>query len=98
MPRHGGRGPNQLRPVTITPGYHDFAEGSCLITWGRTQEISRLLGRSLRAVVDLADLGPRTVILDCDVLQAMLALAQEGLRVLCRMQTEALSPWLPLSW
>ena len=37
---------------------------------GRTQEIQRLIGRSLRAVVDLALLGPRTVHLDCDVLQA----------------------------
>ena len=37
---------------------------------GRTQEIQRLIGRSLRAVVDLAALGERTVILDCDVLQA----------------------------
>ncbi|HET7364928.1 MAG TPA: ribonuclease PH [Burkholderiales bacterium] len=37
---------------------------------GRTQEIQRLIGRSLRAVVDLAALGPRTVQLDCDVLQA----------------------------
>ena len=37
---------------------------------GRTQEISRLIGRSLRAVVDLNALGERTVTLDCDVLQA----------------------------
>lgn len=37
---------------------------------GRTQEIQRLIGRSLRAVVDLSKLGPRTVYLDCDVLQA----------------------------
>ncbi len=37
---------------------------------GRTQEISRLLGRSLRAVVDMAALGENTIILDCDVLQA----------------------------
>jgi len=37
---------------------------------GRTQEIQRLIGRSLRAVVDLAKLGERTVHLDCDVLQA----------------------------
>ena len=37
---------------------------------GRTQEIQRLIGRSLRAVVDLAALGPRSVHLDCDVLQA----------------------------
>jgi ribonuclease PH len=37
---------------------------------GRTQEIQRLIGRSLRAVVDLGALGARTVHLDCDVLQA----------------------------
>ncbi len=122
MRRRGGRSPHDLREVSLTPGYLEFAEGSCLVTWGRTrvlcaatvtetvppfrlesgggwvtaeyamlprathtrmeresrrggpagrtQEISRLIGRSLRAVVDLAALGPRTVILDCDVLQA----------------------------
>jgi len=37
---------------------------------GRTQEIQRLIGRSLRAVVDLSALGERSLILDCDVLQA----------------------------
>ena len=37
---------------------------------GRTQEISRLIGRSLRAVVDLSALGERTITLDCDVIQA----------------------------
>ncbi len=37
---------------------------------GRTHEISRLIGRSLRAVVDVAALGENTVVLDCDVLQA----------------------------
>jgi ribonuclease PH len=37
---------------------------------GRTQEIQRLIGRSLRAVADLEALGERTVMLDCDVLQA----------------------------
>ena len=37
---------------------------------GRTQEIQRLIGRSLRAVTDLAKLGERTVKLDCDVIQA----------------------------
>jgi len=37
---------------------------------GRTQEIQRLIGRSLRAVVDLQALGERTVTIDCDVLQA----------------------------
>lgn len=37
---------------------------------GRTQEIQRLIGRSLRSVTDLAALGERTVIIDCDVVQA----------------------------
>ena len=37
---------------------------------GRTQEIQRMIGRSLRAVVDLGALGERTITLDCDVLQA----------------------------
>jgi ribonuclease PH len=37
---------------------------------GRTQEIQRLIGRSLRAVVDRQALGPRTITLDCDVIQA----------------------------
>ena len=37
---------------------------------GRTQEIQRLIGRSLRAVVDLAKLGERTIVIDCDVIQA----------------------------
>ncbi|MGC8761139.1 MAG: ribonuclease PH [Bryobacteraceae bacterium] len=37
---------------------------------GRTQEIQRLIGRSLRAIVDMEALGERTVIIDCDVLQA----------------------------
>lgn len=39
-------------------------------TDGRTAEIQRLVGRSLRAVADLTALGPRTITLDCDVLQA----------------------------
>lgn len=37
---------------------------------GRTQEISRLIGRSLRSIIDMSALGENTVILDCDVLQA----------------------------
>ena len=142
----GKRDDHTLRDISITPGYLDFADGSCLITWGRTRvicaatvteqvppfriasgggwvtgeyamlpgatqprsereslkgrvggrtlEIQRLIGRSLRAVVDLAALGPRTVTVDCDVIQAdggtrtasitgafvALGLALEGLR------------------
>ncbi|MBO9554778.1 ribonuclease PH [Cellulomonas sp.] len=37
---------------------------------GRTHEISRLVGRSLRAIIDVAQLGENTIVLDCDVLQA----------------------------
>lgn len=37
---------------------------------GRTHEIQRLIGRSLRAVVDMAQLGERTILIDCDVIQA----------------------------
>ena len=37
---------------------------------GRTQEISRLIGRSLRSIVDMPQLGENTIVLDCDVLQA----------------------------
>jgi ribonuclease PH len=142
----GTRHDQALREITVSPGYLDFADGSCLITWGRTRiicaatvseqvppfraasgggwvtgeyamlpgatqprsereslkgrvggrtlEIQRLIGRSLRAVVDLAALGPRTVTVDCDVIQAdggtrtasitgafvALCLALEGLR------------------
>jgi ribonuclease PH len=117
MNRADGRDYDQIRPVTITPGYQDFAEGSVLIEqgktklvcsvsiedrvpsflkgsgtgWvtaeyamlpratvtrnqrgpsGRSQEIQRLIGRSLRAVTDLSALGERSLIVDCDVLQA----------------------------
>jgi len=120
--RPGGRSPLQLRPLTLTPGFVQTAEGSVLVTlgntrvltnatveqgvpgwlrnsgrgWvtaeysmlprstvtrtpresergkigGRTHEIQRLIGRSLRSVVDMKALGERTVILDCDVIQA----------------------------
>jgi ribonuclease PH len=120
--RPGGRTPNQLRPVTLTPNFVQTAEGSVLVAFGntrvltnatieqgvpswlrnsgrgwvtaeysmlpratltrtpresergkiggRTHEIQRLIGRSLRSVVDMKVLGERTVILDCDVIQA----------------------------
>jgi ribonuclease PH len=120
--RTDSRAPDQMRPVEITSGFLQTAEGSALITvgntrvlcaatvedsvpqflrgsgkgWvtaeysmlprattkrtprevnrgrpsGRTHEIQRLIGRSLRAVVDQALLGERTVTLDCDVVQA----------------------------
>jgi ribonuclease PH len=118
--RHDGRPADALRPVTLERGVSGHAEGSCLVTagrtrvlctasveqgvphwrrgsgkgWvtaeyamlpratntrtrrergqvgGRTQEIQRLIGRSLRACVDLSVLGDWTVTVDCDVLQA----------------------------
>ena len=120
--RADGRSAAQLRPVEILPGFVETADGSALISvgrtrvictasvdetvpawmrgrgrgWvtaeygmlpgstgvrkqrdvakgrpdGRTTEIQRLIGRSLRAVVDMEALGERTVWLDCDVLQA----------------------------
>jgi len=118
--RCDGRMRDELRPVSIEPGYLAFADGSALITFGktrvlcaatiqesvpawmagqgrgwitgeyamlpastsqrtpretqgfsgRTQEIRRLIGRSLRAAVDLGGLGERLVTVDCDVLQA----------------------------
>jgi len=122
MSRPSGRRADELRALTITPGWLRHAEGSALIEqggtrvlcavsvedgvppflkgrgqgWltaeygmlprstntrmrreaadgkqsGRTQEIQRLVGRSLRAVVDLAALGERTMRIDCDVLEA----------------------------
>src|ERR1700733_8360577 len=120
--RSDNRAIDQLRPVTITPGFITTAEGSALIEvgntrvictasieetvpsfmrnsgkgWisseysmlpratltrtprevtkgrqsGRTHEIQRLIGRSLRAVTDLSRLGERTIWIDCDVIQA----------------------------
>lgn len=45
-------------------------ESSACKQSGRTQEIQRLIGRSLRAVVDLSALGERQIVIDCDVIQA----------------------------
>ena len=71
---------------------------------GRTQEIQRLIGRSLRAVVDLRALGERSVLIDCDVVQAdggtrcasitgsFVALAQ----ALRRLRTQGTLPSVPL--
>jgi len=116
------RAPDQLRSVSLEPGFTRHAEGSCLVKFGdthvlctasleegtpgflrgsgkgwvtaeygmlprsthsrmrreaaqgkqsgRTQEIQRLVGRSLRAVTDMAALGERQITIDCDVLQA----------------------------
>jgi len=56
-----------LPRATNTRGDREAARGK---QSGRTQEIQRLIGRALRAVVDLARLGERTLHLDCDVIQA----------------------------
>ena len=56
-----------LPRATHTRGEREAARGK---QSGRTQEIQRLIGRSLRAVVDLPKLGERQVIVDCDVIQA----------------------------
>jgi len=120
--RHAGRAVDELRPISITPGYIDYPEGSVLLELGetrvlcnitiekgvpkwmtardlqggwitaeyamlpratqqrtarevgkpraRSQEIRRLIGRSLRAGFNLEALPPITCIVDCDVLQA----------------------------
>jgi len=56
-----------LPRATHTRGNREAAKGK---QSGRTQEIQRLIGRSLRAVVDMAALGERQILIDCDVIQA----------------------------
>jgi len=118
--RPDDRRPDELRPIRLTLGYTDYAEGSVLVemgrtrvlcnatvdeilpVWlrgqgrgwltaeysllprsthkrtprevtgprGRTHEIQRLIGRSLRAALDLERLGERQIVVDCDVIQA----------------------------
>ncbi|KUK62317.1 MAG: Ribonuclease PH [Synergistales bacterium 57_84] len=82
--RTDGRGPGDLREISILRGCSTFAEGSALVDFGatrvldsvrggisgRSHEIQRLIGRSLRAGTALELLGERTVWIDCDVLQA----------------------------
>lgn len=120
--RPSGRAPDQMRSITMEPGFARHAEGSCLVSFGdtrvlvtasvedrvppwmrgkgkgwvtaeygmlprathtrgsreaakgkqsgRTQEIQRLIGRSLRSITDLEALGERQITLDCDVIQA----------------------------
>jgi ribonuclease PH len=70
--RGGGRGwvtaeYGMLPGATHTRNDREAARGK---QGGRTQEIQRLIGRSLRAAVDMAAMGERTVRLDCDVIQA----------------------------
>ena len=56
-----------LPRATHTRGNREAAKGK---QSGRTQEIQRLIGRSLRAIIDLKKLGERQVVVDCDVIQA----------------------------
>jgi ribonuclease PH len=56
-----------LPRATVTRSQRDSTRGR---VGGRNQEIQRLIGRSLRAVVDLDELGERTLTIDCDVIQA----------------------------
>jgi ribonuclease PH len=58
---------SMLPRATHTRGSREAAKGK---QSGRTQEIQRLIGRSLRAVVDMKKLGERQITLDCDVIQA----------------------------
>ena len=58
---------SMLPRATHTRGQREAAKGK---QSGRTQEIQRLIGRSLRAVCDLGKLGERQITLDCDVIQA----------------------------
>jgi ribonuclease PH len=58
---------SMLPRATVTRTPRDSSQGRIS---GRSQEIQRLIGRSLRAVTDLSELGERTLIVDCDVLQA----------------------------
>jgi ribonuclease PH len=70
--RNSGRGwvtaeYGMLPRATLTRTVRESERGK---VGGRTHEIQRLIGRSLRSVVDMKALGERTIILDCDVLQA----------------------------
>lgn len=58
---------SMLPRATVTRTPRDISQGRIA---GRSQEIQRLIGRSLRSVADLTALGERTLIVDCDVLQA----------------------------
>ncbi len=61
-------GTYNMLPGSTTP--RSRREGRRGSVGGRTKEIQRLVGRSLRAITDLEALGPRTITVDCDVLQA----------------------------
>jgi ribonuclease PH len=122
MPRPDGRAADELRPISFERDFTEMADGSCLVSFGRTRvlctasvdddvprwmrgsgkgwvtaeysmlpgssperidreaargkqsgrtvEIQRLIGRSLRAACDMVALGERQIVVDCDVLQA----------------------------
>src|SRR3954452_15107124 len=59
----------QMHPRS-SPARREARDGRGKPPSGRTQEIQRLIGRALRAAVDLGSLGERTIALDCDVLEA----------------------------
>ncbi len=96
----------QMHP-RANPKRREKREGRSGNVRGRTQEIQRLIGRSLRAAVDLKALGPRTITLDCDVLEAdggtrtasvtagfiatAMALYRQGLARVLRDQVAAIS-------
>src|SRR3546814_5741610 len=63
------RPPRSTRTDTLFP-YTTLFRSAKGKQSGRTQEIQRLIGRSLRAVVDLQKLGERQIVVDCDVIQA----------------------------
>src|ERR687897_664147 len=65
--RPSNRAPDELRPVTLERTRREVNSGK---PSGRTQEIQRLIGRSLRAVVNLPAMGERQIVIDCDVIQA----------------------------
>src|SRR5437868_2163133 len=82
-----------LPRATHTRGSREAAKGK---QSGRTQEIQRLIGRSLRAVVDLRALGERQVIVDCDVIQAdggTRTAAISGSWVALRIAVDMLQGW-----
>ena len=83
-----------LPRATHTRGAREAAKGK---QSGRTQEIQRLIGRSLRAVVDLEKLGERQIVVDCDVIQAdggTRTAAISGAWVALRLAVDGLMPQL----
>ncbi|MFC7536845.1 ribonuclease PH [Sphingomonas sp. GCM10030256] len=83
-----------LPRATHTRGAREAAKGK---QSGRTQEIQRLIGRSLRAVVDLQKLGERQIVVDCDVIQAdggTRTAAISGAWVALRLAVNGLMPQL----